>query len=463
MISPVPTLAAATLHFLEQTLGAENLSVTNADREYHARDQSFHHAHLPAAIVFPENVAQVSAILKHAHAEKIPVTAWGAGTSIEGNSIPIAGGLVMDFLRMDKILRVYPEDFQADVQPGIKYKDMNAKLAAQGLFFAPDPGANASIGGMIGNNAAGTRTPGYGATRDNVMRLEIVLANGEVIHTGTRSKKTSSGYDLTHLFIGSEGTLGVVTQATIRLHPIPEHFSAAVASFETVADATRAVSAIMGAGLNPVALEFLDVATVRELNTTNEFHLRENPTLVIEFHSATAQAIEHELALARELCQDYACLSFEAGVGRAERDRLWKMRHSTYAVIVRNHPGISFLICDVAAPVSKYSELVAACEAEIAALNLPGASIVGHAADGNAHPLVPYLPEDEASHARALTALGKMVRVALALGGTATGEHGVGLGKIPFMRQEHGASLDVMRALKNLLDPHGILNPGKMF
>lgn len=463
MISPVLDVSDETLNFLQQTLGAENVSVTNADREYHARDQSFHNAHMPAAVVFPENTAQVSAILKHANANLIPVTAWGAGTSIEGNPIPLAGGIVMDFLRMDNLLNVYADDFQADVQPGIKYKDMNAKLAAHGLFFAPDPGANASIGGMIANNAAGTRTPGYGATKDNVFRLEVVLANGDVFRTGTRSEKTSSGYDLVHLFVGSEGTLGIVTQATIRLHPIPEHFSAAIASFETIAGASQAVAAMMGAGLHPVALELIDPYTARNLNTTGEFILPEKPTLLIEFHSATTQSIEHELALAQELCSDNGCLFFETGVGRAERDRLWKLRHSTYEVMVRNHPGTAFLVCDVAVPVSKYPELVAACEREINALGFPGASLVGHAGDGNLHPLAPYLPGDEASHARALDALGSMVRVALSLGGTATGEHGVGIGKIQFMREEHGASLDVMRALKNLLDPNGILNPGKMF
>ena len=463
MIASVTHLPDEAFQFLKQTLGAENVSVTHADREYHARDQSFHHAHMPAAVVFPENTAQVSAILKYANAQKFPVTAWGAGTSIEGNPIPVAGGIVMDFLRMDRILRVYEQDFQVDVQPGIKYKDMNAKLAAHGLFFAPDPGANASIGGMVNNNAAGTRTPGYGATKDNVFRLEVVLANGDVIRTGTRSVKTSSGYDLVHLFIGSEGTLGIVTEATLRLYPIPEHFSAAVASFDTIDGATQSVAAIMGAGLSPVALELVDPVTARNLNTTGEFHLHEKPTLLMEFHSATTQSIEHELALAQELCNDNGCIFFEAGVGRAERDRLWKMRHSTYEVMVRNHPGIAFLICDVAAPVSKYPELVAACEREINALGLAGASMVGHAGDGNLHPLVPYLPDDEASHARAVQALGNMVRVALSLGGTATGEHGVGLGKIPFMREEHGASLDVMRALKNLFDPNGILNPGKMF
>ncbi|HZQ08301.1 MAG TPA: FAD-binding oxidoreductase [Anaerolineae bacterium] len=463
MVAAVPVLSEEALRVLTSIVGEEFVSAKTAEREHHAHDQSFHNAHLPAVVIFPERTEQVSAILRYANECEIPVTAWGAATSLEGNPIPLYGGIVLDLMRMDKILRVYDADFQVDVQPGIKYKDMNAKLAAHGLFFAPDPGANASIGGMIGNNAAGTRTPGYGATRDNVLRLEVVLANGQIIRTGTRSVKTSSGYDLVHLFIGSEGTLGVVTEATLKLAPIPEHFSAVVAAFDSVEDAARSVSAIMGAGLNPVALEFLDVATTRVLNTTGDFQLQEKPTLLMEFHSATPHAIEHELALAQELCMDNSCVAFEAGVGRAERDRLWKMRHSHYEVSVRSNPGISFLVGDVAVPVSKYPELVAACVRELDALGLRGGNMVGHAGDGNLHPLVPYLPNDEASHARAVNALSNMVHAALALGGTSTGEHGVGFGKIPFMAQEHGASLELMRTLKRALDPKGILNPGKMF
>lgn len=463
MLSPVENLTDNDIQFLKQTLGAEFVSTNTSDREYHSRDQSFHHPHLPAAVIFPETASEISAVLKYANAHLIPITGFGAGTSLEGHTVPLLGGIVIDFMRMDKIVQVYIDDFQVDVQPGIKYKDMNLKLARHGLFFGPDPGANATIGGMIANNASGTRTPGFGATKDNVMRLEVVLANGEIIQTGTRSIKTSSGYDLVHLFTGSEGTLGIITQATLKLHPIPEHFSVVIASFEDIESATRSVSAIMGAGLHPVALEFLDPETARVLNTTGEFRLQEKPTLLMEFQSATPHAIEHELALTQELCNDNGCISFQAGVGRAERDRLWKMRHSHYEVLVRTFPGISFLVGDVAAPVSKYPELIASCEREILALGLPGASIVGHAGDGNAHPLVPYLPGDEASHARAEQAFANMVHIALDLGGTSTGEHGIGIGKIPFMAQEHGNSLAVMLAIKHTLDPNGILNPGKMF
>lgn len=463
MLNTVDILSDDALAYLKRSVGDEHVSVNLSEREHHSRDQSFHEPHMPAAVVYPETTEEVSAILKYSNEQLIPVTAFGAGTSLEGHTIPIAGGIVIDFMRMDRILQVYDQDFQVDVQPGIKYKDMNVRLASHGLFFGPDPGANASIGGMIANNASGTRTPGYGSTKDNVLRLELVLANGDVIHTGTRSLKTSSGYDLVHLFVGSEGTLGLVTGATLRLYPIPEHFSAVVAAFRHVEGATRAVSAIMGAGLHPIALEFLDPESIRHLNTLGEFQLPDAPTLLMEFHSATPQAIEHELALAQELCMDNECVFFEAGVGRQERDRLWRTRHSHYEVLVRNNPGVSFLVCDVAVPVSRYPELVAECEREIRALNLPGACMVGHAGDGNLHPLVPYLPGDSASHERAVEALGKMVHVALSLGGTSTGEHGVGVGKIQFMAKEHGTSLEVMRAIKHTLDPNGILNPGKIF
>ncbi|MDE3089055.1 MAG: FAD-binding oxidoreductase, partial [Chloroflexota bacterium] len=256
-------LEPAHLECLISIVGAEHVSSKDADLEQHSKDESFHDAARPAVVVWPRSAAEISAILKYANQERLPVTPWGAGTSLEGNPIPLFGGIVLDTLRMDKILQIRAEDFQVDVQTGMRYKDMNNALAQQGLFFPPDPGANASIGGMIANNAAGTRTLRYGTTKDNVLRLEVVLPSGEIIRTGTRAKKTSSGYDLVHLFIGSEGTLGIVTEATLRLAPLPEKFSAAIASFTTLQAATRVVSNIVGTGLVPAALEFLDAATVR--------------------------------------------------------------------------------------------------------------------------------------------------------------------------------------------------------
>lgn len=458
----VDHLEPADLDFLASVVGPEHVSTGAGDRDHHARDQSFHPARMPAAVVWPADTAQVSAVVQHANARGIPITPWGAGTSIEGNPIPVSGGIVLDFGRMDRILSVRREDFQVDVQPGIKYKDMNAALARDGLFFAPDPGANASVGGMVANNAAGTRTPGYGATRDNVLRLEVVLADGEVIRTGTRAVKTSSGYDLVRLFVGSEGTLGVITEITLKLAPLPEKFSAVVAAFPTVEHATQAVATIMGSGLRPVALEYIDVNVVRALNTTGEFTLPEHPTLVFEFHSASEAGLQEELSLVEAICVEERCLDFTAGLGREQRDRLWRMRHSTFEVLVRQNPGVSFIVCDVAAPVSAYPRLIEASNRALESRGLK-AYTVGHAGDGNAHPLIPYLPGEPASYARASEANAEIVEAALALGGTATGEHGVGLGKRKFMQREHGPALDVMRAIKRALDPNGILNPGKIF
>jgi D-lactate dehydrogenase (cytochrome) len=447
---------------LAAIVGDQHLSTAPADLDQHARDQSFHLPRQPQAVVWPGSTEEVRQILRFADMHRIAVTPWGAGTSLEGNPIPLYGGLSLDMGRMNRILKVRPEDFQVEVQAGMLYKDMNKSLARQGLFFAPDPGANASIGGMVANNAAGTRTLRYGTTKDNVLRLEVILASGELVRTGTHAAKTSSGYDLVHLFVGSEGTLGVVTEATLRLAPLPEQLSAAIASFEDAASATRAVSAIMGAGLVPAALEFFDLATVEALNESGEFELPEHPTLLIEFHSASEVALQEELELVERLCREEGCQAFEGGLGRAERDRLWSARHQTYEILVRRQPGMSYLIVDVAAPVSNYPELVAVAQREMRERGLEG-YLVGHAGDGNLHPLIPYVPNDEASYVTAMEAEEAIVDAAIAMGGTATGEHGVGIGKQAFMTLEHGASLEVMRAIKATLDPNEILNPGKIF
>lgn len=451
-----------TLNFLSSVVGEAHISTANADLEQHAKDQSFHEAHTPGVVVWPDSVEEIKTILKYANQQRIPVTPWGAGTSLEGNPIPLYGGIVLDTMRMDKILEVRPADFQVDVQSGLKYKDMNAELGRQGLFFAPDPGANASIGGMLANNAAGTRTLRYGTTKDNVLRLEVVLASGEIIRTGTRAAKTSSGYDLVHLFIGSEGTLGVITQATLQLAPLPDKFSAAVASFPTPENATQAVSGIMGSGITPAALEFLDLATVSALNASGELEAPEQPLLLIEFHSATDAGLAEELSIVEQICTQEGCSQFEGGLGRKERDRLWSARHQTYEILVRSNPGSAFVIMDVAVPISTYPRLVALAKEELAARGLHG-YLVGHAGDGNLHPLIPYTPGDADSYALAFAADQAIVEAAISMGGTATGEHGVGIGKSPFMSLEHGSSLEVMRAIKATLDPHGILNPGKIF
>lgn len=448
-------------HTMSAILGTDHVSAADAQRRLHAKDQSSHAEQLPDVVVWPTSTEQVSAIVRFANEQHIAVTGWGAGSSLEGNSIPLRGGIVIDFGRMNRILTVHESDFQVTVQPGILYKDMNKQLSRYGLFFAPDPGANASIGGMIANNAAGTRTVKYGATRDNVLALEVVLANGESIRTGSRSLKQSAGYDLTHLFTGSEGTLGLITAATLRLHPIPAHYSAALATFESTPQAAEAVYAIIGSGLQPAALELLDADAVRYMNMRFT-QLPEKPTLLLEFHGASTAAIHAELALVREVCQECGAVRFEAGVGREERDRLWEGRHGLGEVLFSAHPGSIYLITDVSVPISAYPTLAAYAHELFSELQVQG-SLFGHAGDGNLH-TVNFAPQDDPIQQAVLQEFNdRVVQKAIELDGTCTGEHGVGIGKQKYMVYEHGeGAIEVMRQVKALLDPHNILNPGKV-
>jgi D-lactate dehydrogenase (cytochrome) len=443
-------------------VGDEHVSSTNADREQHSRDQSSHAACIPDAVIWPAGTQQVSAILRYANDEGVPVVGWGAGSSLEGNPIPVKGGIVVDFGRMNRMLDVHEEDFQVTVQPGILYKDMNQTLAKYGLFFAPDPGANASIGGMIANNAAGIRTVRYGATRDNVLALEVVLASGQVIRTGSRSIKQSAGYDLTHLIIGSEGTLGLVTEATLKLAPVPEFLSALTVSFPSTQAAAEAVYAIIGSGLNPAALELLDTATVEVMNAADGLGLPATPGLFLEFHGTSDTALESELELVKAICQASQSQSFEAGIGREARDRIWHSRHHLGEVLIRLYPGQSYLVIDVSVPISNYPAMVDYSAQALDQLGMPG-FIFGHAGDGNMHAMVFYALEDEATNEQALRYNDRVVNKAIEQEGTSTGEHGVGLGKQKYMVREHGeAAVSVMRQLKATLDPNGILNPGKI-
>ncbi len=439
----------------------ERISLVRSILAQHARDQSAHEAHLPDAVVWPLTTEEVSATLRVANEARVPVTPWGAGTSIEGNPIPVRGGVVLDLSRMDRILAIHDRDFQVTVQPGTLYKDMNKILARHGLFFAPDPGANASIGGMLANNAAGIRTVKYGATRDNVLALEVVLADGRVIHTGSRSVKQSSGYDLTHLFVGSEGTLGVITEATLKLAPIPAHISAAVAAFPTVADAAETVFDIIGAGLEPSALELLDATAIRVLNTDPNIDFPEKPALFMEFSASNGAALAESMALVRDICQEHDALSFDSGVGRQERARLWHARHHLFETHVRYFAGQDFLVGDASVPISNYPALIARTAELMRQMGMTG-SLLGHAGDGNIHTIIFYPPDDAAARERAMAFNDAFVSLALTLEGTSTGEHGVGLGKQKFMAKEHGPALEVMRQLKRTLDPNGILNPGKV-
>jgi D-lactate dehydrogenase (cytochrome) len=460
---PIPERAfEAVVAALQAIVTPARVSVARAERALHARDQSSHPDCLPDWVVWPQTTTEVSAILRYANEARLPVTAWGAGTSLEGNPIPVFGGIVLDFQQMNQILHVYDTDFQVTVQPGVLYKDMNKTLAQYGLFFAPDPGANASIGGMIANNAAGIRTVKYGATRDNVLALEVVLANGDALRTGSRSVKQSAGYDLTHLFVGSEGTLGIVTEATLKLAPLPEHFSAVITAFPTVELAAEVVFNIIGSGLEPTALELLNTTAVTILNTEPDIDLVVGPNLFMEFGGASEASLQEELEMVEAICRDYQCQHFQAGVGREARNRLWQARHRFFETTLRYYPGQSYLLTDVAVPISQFPILVAAANETMTRLECQG-TIIGHAGDGNLHTAIFFAPDDVEARARASRVNDHLVERALALGGTCTGEHGVGLGKQKYMLAEHGpVALNLMRQLKTTLDPNGILNPGKV-
>jgi len=448
--------------FLKSVVGEERMSRGQSNLELHSVDETRYRGFLPDVVVWPRTTEEVSRILKMANERKIPVTPWGAGTSLEGNPLPVHKGIVVDFQQMDKILTVRSDDFQVDVQPGVKYQDMNKALGRHGLFFAPDPGANATIGGMIGNNASGVRTIKYGGTKDNVLKLEVVLATGKVIRTGTFAPKSSSAYDLTRLFIGSEGTLGFVTEATLRLFGIPEKFSAAIVHFDSVEAASSAVYEIMGSGLGPAALELVDTGTIQVINQEGHLRLKETPALFLEFTGASEVSLKEDVTLAEEICRARGSTQFEAAIGREERNRLWEARHQTYELIKRHNPGLSFLIVDTAVPISRYPEMVRFAGDAVKACGITG-YIFGHAGDGNLHLTIAGNFEDPDFIKRVDQANEAIVLHALSLGGTATGEHGVGIGKARFMAREHGEGVDVMKMIKTLLDPNEILNPGKIF
>lgn len=439
-------------------VGAENISTAQAEIDLHAQDAGFHPAHPAEVVVWGITAQQVADVLKLANTHCIPVTPWGVGTGLEGNSIPLYGGILLSLERMNNIIEIHTDDFQVTVQPGIGHKDLNEKLARYGLFFPPDPGANATIGGMLANNAAGIRTVKYGASKDNVLRMQVALADGRLIHVGSRSIKQSAGYNLMQLFVGSEGTLGVITEATLKLVPVPQFMSAMIAGFPTVEAAVETVVAVRGSGIDVAALEFIDVTNTKAMNEAGT-DIAPYPTLLMEIHAAHEATLEADIALVKEICEETGAVAFHATADNAERKVLWNARHHAYETLQRNHPGQKIFIMDVAVPISAYPELIGFSRQTIDEHGIIG-YMKGHAGDGNIHIELPF--GDEATFAKAKAVNGVIVQKAIELGGTCTGEHGVGIGKAAYMAAEHGEALNVMRDVKRLLDPNGILNPGKV-
>lgn len=447
---------------LSAMVAPDRFSIGSSNRELHLRDISFHQGSLPAGIIWPLTTEEVARILSWAYENDVPVTPWGAGTSTEGNPVPTRGGLVMDLTRMNRILDIRPQDLQADVEPGVLRKELNRQTGKHGLFFPPDPGADATIGGMIANNASGVQTVKYGATKDYVMRLTVVLPRGQVIHTGCKAPKSSAGYDLTRLFVGSEGTIGVVTEATLRLTGIPSHYLAATIRFPDLEKASEAVALMIGSGLGPAALELLPPGLIGLMNREKNLGLAEVPSLFCEFHAISANALQETAQLAKELCEECGATGFQYATAEADRKELWRARHEAWETIHRAHPKQETLIVDAAVPISRYPEMVVFAQQAVDAHQAIG-YVFGHAGDGNLHVVMAGDPANPTEWGKLEAINQAIVEKAIQVGGTCTGEHGVGIGKRKFMQMEHGESFELMRQIKNLIDPKGLMNPGKIF
>ncbi|MCF8486447.1 MAG: FAD-binding protein [Rhodobacteraceae bacterium] len=447
--------AMAELAFL-----GDRLSQSAAVLGHHGQSETHIRSRLPDAVVFPRNTEEVARIVSICAAHGVPMIGWGAGTSLEGHALALRGGVTVDFTRMDALLEVRPEDMLVRVQPGITRERLNQELRATGLFFPVDPGANASLGGMAMTRASGTTAVRYGTMRQNVLALEVVLADGQIIRTGSMAPKSSAGYDLTALFVGSEGTLGLITELTLRLQGQPEAISAAVCGFAEMGPAVDCVMTTIQSGIPMARIEFLDTGTVAACNAWSGQNLPLMPQLLVEFHGSPS-AVAEQAARFGEIANSIGCTGFRWAEAQEDRTRLWKMRHEAYHAILASRPGCTAIVTDVCVPMSALAEAVEETRADIAASPLPG-PILGHVGDGNFHAILLIKPGDEGERATAKALSGRMAERALRLGGTITGEHGVGMGKLDYMAAEHGAAWAVMGAIKQALDPKGLMNPGKL-
>ncbi|MEC7795104.1 MAG: FAD-linked oxidase C-terminal domain-containing protein [Pseudomonadota bacterium] len=444
---------------LSKLLG-DRITRSKSELETHGASESYFPLTLPDAVAYPENTQEVSALVTICAAHSVPVIGWGAGTSLEGQAQAFQGGICVDFSRMNRILEVSQGDMDARVQPGLTREVLNEELRATGLFFPVDPGANASIGGMASTRASGTTAVRYGTMRDNVLGLEVVLADGRVIRTGTRARKSSAGYDLTGLFVGAEGTLGLITELTLRLHGQPEAVTSAVCAFDTIGDAVRAVTDAIQMGIPMARVEFVDAATVQVFNEYAGAGMPEAPHLLLEFHGSPTSVAEDAESFG-EIVADHQGHGFQWASGAEERKALWTLRHHAYWAILQTRPGTRAVVTDICVPISRLAEAVEATQADLDAQGIRG-PILGHVGDGNFHAILLFDPDDTEELARVKDAADRLVDRALSMGGTATGEHGIGTGKKVFMAREHGDAWGVMGDIKRSLDPHNLMNPGKM-
>jgi D-lactate dehydrogenase (cytochrome) len=451
------TAIEAALGELRALLG-ERVTAAEAAREHHSHGESTHAPALPDLVCFPQSTEEVSGIVKVSARHGLAVVPFGAGTSLEGHVHALRGGISIDMRQMDRVLRVSVEDLDATVEAGVGRLQLQKALENTGLTFFIDPGADATIGGMAATRASGTTAVRYGTMRENVLGLTVVMADGRVIHTGTRAKKSSAGYDLTRLFVGAEGTLGVMTEVTLRLHALPEAVGVAVCAFATIEGAVRTVIEAIQLGLNPARIEFMDSAQVDAINRYSRLELTVKPTLLIEFHGMSEANVAETAKLAQGLAAEHGGLGFDWQTTEAGRARLWKARHDVYYASRAIRPGSEVLTTDVCVPISRLAECIVATRVDLNGVSFP-ATMVGHVGDGNFHVQCMLGPEQvvEADDFAA-----RLVERAQAMGGTCTGEHGVGYGKKKYLKAEHGEALEVMRTLKRALDPENRMNPGKI-
>ena len=447
------------LNDLRALLGPR-LSISAAERQHHGTSETHFADALPDAVAFPETTAEVAELARICARHAVPVVGWGTGTSLEGQSLPVRGGISVDFRNMAGVLDVQPENMLAVVQPGVTREALNEELRATGLFFPVDPGANASLGGMASTRASGTTAVRYGTMRENVRALEVVLADGRVIRTGTAAPKSAAGYDLTALFVGSEGTLGLITELTLQLQGQPEAISAATCAFADFAGAVDAVIATIQSGIPMARIEFVDDATVRAFNMFSGASMPEKPHLMVEFHGSDSGVAEQAAAFG-EIAAEYGGEAFQWALRPEDRKALWSMRHNAFYATMALRPGATALVTDICVPIARLAQAVAETAADIAGASIPG-PMVGHVGDGNFHCSFLLEPGNAAELAEAKALAARMNDRALRLGGTVTGEHGIGIGKMPYMQAQHGAGWDVMAAIKRALDPDNLMNPGKM-
>ena len=439
----------------------DRLSTSQAMREHHGRDESSYDPMLPDAVVFAHSTAEVAKAVALCNQYKFPVIAYGTGTSLEGHILALQGGLSIDVSQMNKVVALNAEDLTVTVQPGVTRKQLNVEIKDTGLFFPIDPGADASIGGMAATRASGTNAVRYGTMRENVLGLTVVTAQGKIVKTGTRAKKSSAGYDLTRLFVGSEGTLGIITEITLKIYPQPEAISAAVCSFTNIANAVDTVIQAIQIGVPLARVEFVDENGVRALNRHDKLTLPEKPLLLFEFHGSE-QGVKEQAELVQQIADEHGAIGFEWATRPEDRSRLWQARHNAYFALLQLRPGSRAISTDCCVPISRLTECLLETKADCDRENLIY-GIVGHVGDGNFHVQMLVDPSDPEDVARAESVNERMVHRAIAMDGTCTGEHGIGLHKLDFLVHEAGEeAVDLMRTIKHALDPNNIFNPGKV-